>query len=103
MSKLLVSLMVVAASYLTIAGQSSVKTIDDGVLDKISLFVAALDNPTKLTVVMKPFDASAGNLGTGGKDGKETRQEEARTMQSEGPRVLAAKFLSLWARGESLD
>jgi Domain of unknown function (DUF4410) len=94
MSRVLVSLMVVAVTYPTIAAQSPVKTIDDGVLDKISLFVAALDNPAKLAVVMKPFDASAAELGTGGKDGKETRQEEARTMQNEGPRVLADRFVA---------
>jgi hypothetical protein len=92
MSRMLTSLFVVAMSYQTIGAQSPVKTIDDGVLDKISLFVAALENPTKLTVVMKPFDASAADLGTGGKDGKETRQEEARTMQNEGPKVLADRF-----------
>jgi Domain of unknown function (DUF4410) len=92
MSRMIISLLAVAMTCRTIGAQSPVKTIEDGVLDKISLFVAALDNPAKLTVVMKPFDASAADLGTGGKEGKETRQEEARTMQNEGPRVLAERF-----------
>jgi Domain of unknown function (DUF4410) len=92
MARMLTSLLVVAVSYPSIAVQPPVKTIEDGVLDKISLFVAALDNPMKLTVVIKPFDASAADLGTGGKEGKETRQEEARTMQNEGPKVLADRF-----------
>lgn len=74
------------------AGQAPIKTIDDGVLDHIELFVASLDHPADLTVVMKPFDASAADLGTGGKGGKEARQQEAKTMQDEGPRVLAERF-----------
>jgi hypothetical protein len=69
-----------------------VKTIEDGVLDKMVLFVETLDNPTAVAVVMRPFDASMADLGTGNKGGKETRQEEARTMQNEGPRVLAERF-----------
>jgi hypothetical protein len=83
--------LVVAAS---IAAQAPVKTIEEGVLDKIELHAAALDKPGELVVVMKPFDASAAELGTGGKDGKETRQQEAQTMQSEGPKVLAEKFVA---------
>ena len=69
-----------------------VRTIEDGVLDKMVLYVETLDNPTSVPVVMRPFDASMADLGTGDKGGKETRQEEARTMQSEGPRVLAERF-----------
>lgn len=72
--------------------QAPVRTIDGGALDKIALFVASLDHPAELTVVLKPFDASAADLGTGGKDGKETRQQEAKTMQNDGPRVLAERL-----------
>jgi hypothetical protein len=82
------------AMVLTAAGvpQAPVNTIEDGVLDRIELFVAALDAPAGRTVVVKAFDASAADLGTGGKEGKETRQEEAKTMQNEGPRVLAERL-----------
>ena len=45
-------------------------------------------------MVIKPFDASAADLGTGGKDGKDARQQEAKTMQNEGPRVLAERFVA---------
>jgi hypothetical protein len=79
--------------------QRPVKTIEDGALDKIQLLVASLDAPADLTVVMRPFDASAADLGTGSKDGKEARQQEARTMQSEGPRVLAERFVATLAKG----
>ncbi len=74
------------------AAGAPVKTIEDGVLDKMVLYVETLDNPTSVPVVMRPFDASMADLGTGNKGGKATRQEEARTMQSEGPRVLAERF-----------
>jgi hypothetical protein len=47
-----------------------------------------------LTVVVRPFDASTADLGTGGKDGKTARQEEARTMQEEGPRVLGDRLVA---------
>ena len=79
--------------------QSPVKTIEDGALDKIQLFVASLDSPTSLTVVIRPFDASAADLGTGNKDGKEARQQEAQTMQNEGPRVLAERFVATLTAG----
>jgi hypothetical protein len=79
--------------------QAPVKTIEDGALDRIELFVAALEDPVERIVVMKAFDATAANLGTGGKEGKETRQSEARTMQNEGPRVLAERFVSTLAKG----
>ena len=71
-----------------LGAQTPVKSIEDGALDHIQLFVAALDQGPSLTVVIKPFDASVADLGTGSKDGKDVRQEEAKTMQNEGPRVL---------------
>jgi len=78
----------------TAAGQAPVKTIEDGVLDKIQLFVASPGPKDTLTVVIKPFAASAADLGTGGTDGKDARQQEAKTMQNEGPRVLAEHFVT---------
>jgi hypothetical protein len=77
-----------------VGAQAPLKTIKDGALDNIQLFVAALERSQEVTVVLKPFDASAADLGTGGKTGKDARQEEAKTMQNEGPRVLAERFVS---------
>src|SRR3954452_18420199 len=74
--------------------QAPLKTIEDGALDVIELFVPSLDSPTDLTVLIRPFDATTADLGTGGKDGKESRQQEAKTMQSEAPRVLAERFVA---------
>ena len=80
------------------AAQKPVRTIEDGALDRIELFTGAIDHAGELAVVIEPFDASAADLGTGGKDGKETRQQEAQTMQNEGPRVLAESFVSALQR-----
>jgi hypothetical protein len=77
-----------------LGAQAPVKTIEDGALDNIQLFVPALEQSQGLTVVIRPFDASTADLGTGGKDGKDARQQEAKTMQNEGPRVLAERFLA---------
>lgn len=86
---------VVGAGLLSFAvAQAPVRVIEEGALDRIELFVQSIEAPPSTIVAMKPFDASLADLGTGGKDGKQTRQEEARTMQSEGPRVLAERFAS---------
>ena len=74
--------------------QAPIKSVEDGVLDRIDLFISSLDGATTREVVIKPFDASAADLGTGGKEGKDTRQQEAQTMQNEGPRVLAERFVA---------
>jgi hypothetical protein len=84
-----------------VGAQSPVRTIEDGVLDKIELFVASLEKPADLTIVIKPFDASGAELGTGGKDGKESRQQEAKTMQNEGPRVLADRLAATLTESKS--
>lgn len=73
--------------------QSPVKTIEDGVLDRIQLFVPKLE-AGESPVVILPFDASAADLGTGGKEGKDARKQEAQTMQNEGPRVLSERFVA---------
>ncbi|BCS34792.1 hypothetical protein TBR22_A40180 [Luteitalea sp. TBR-22] len=77
-----------------VSAQAPVRVVEDGVLDRIELFVAAPEGAAGATVAIAPFDTSATDLGTGGKDGKQARQEEARTMQSEGPRVLAERFVA---------
>ena len=98
MKPLIVPCMVLALSHV-IAGQSPMKTIEDGALDRIELFAGTLEAPAGLTVVIRPFDASTVDLGTGGKDGKEARQQEAQTMKNEGPRVLAERFAAALGPG----
>ncbi len=88
----LLAAVVLAAS--GVLAQEPVKKIEDGVLDRIELFAPSLENAKTLTVVIKPFDSSTADLGTGGNEGKQTRQEEAKTMQEEGPKVLASRFVA---------
>lgn len=95
----LLSASLVLAWMAAVTAQTPVTTIEDGVLDKIELHVAALEKPGQLVVVITPFDASAADLGTGGKDGKEARRQEAQTMQSEGPKVLAERFVATLQSG----
>ncbi|HET7221086.1 MAG TPA: hypothetical protein VFJ02_23690, partial [Vicinamibacterales bacterium] len=83
----------------SLSAQKPLKTIEEGALDRIDLYVASLERPAESIVVMKTFDASAADLGTGSKGGKETRQQEAQTMQNEGPRVLAERFVATLEKG----
>jgi hypothetical protein len=89
----------VVAAGVAVTADTPVKVIKEGVLDRIELFVPTLPGGADATVVIVPFDASKADLGTGGAEGKQTRQEEARTMQSEGPRVLAERFVSTLETG----
>jgi hypothetical protein len=83
----------------TVGGQVPFKVIEDGALDRIELFVPTIEQAQDLTMVIKPFDASTADLGTGGQDGKEARQQESKKMQSEGPRVLSERFVSALEKG----
>jgi hypothetical protein len=81
------------------AAQAPLRTIQDGALDRIELFVASIKGPAARVVIVKPFETSAADLGTGGNDGKEARQQEARTMKNEGPRVLAERLGATLEKG----
>jgi uncharacterized protein DUF4410 len=82
-----------------LAAQKPLKIIEDGALDRIDLFVASLERPAESVVAIKAFDAGAADLGTGGKEGKEARQQEAQTMKNEGPRVLSERFVATLEKG----
>ena len=82
-----------------LAAQKPLKTIEDGALDRIDLFVASLERPAESIVAIKAFDAGAADLGTGGAEGKDARQKEAQTMKNEGPRVLAERFVATLEKG----
>jgi len=77
-----------------VSAQAPARVIEEGVLDRIELYSTTLDNPGTAVVAIMAFDAAAADLGTGGKEGKQTRQEEAKTMQGEGPRVLSERFVT---------
>lgn len=66
--------------------------IKDGLLDTIRL---AADPPSgDETVVIRPFDSSKANLGTGGTGGKPKRVEAAKRIQQEGPGILSKAFVA---------
>jgi uncharacterized protein DUF4410 len=70
---------------------SPVKTIEDGVLDEIALY-AQQPGTTAATPVVIRFTATDSDLGTGGEGGKDKRREEAKTIQEQGPKMLADAF-----------
>ena len=82
---------VIALLPVTAQGQKPLRVIEGGVLDRIELFAKDLGPAPPGLVAIVPFDATKTDLGTGGQDGKQARQEEATTMQAEGPRVLAER------------
>jgi hypothetical protein len=77
-----------------VSAQAPGRVIEEGALDRIELFATTIDNPGTAVVAIVAFDAATADLGTGGKEGKQARQEEARTMQGEGPRVLSERFVA---------
>ena len=99
MRKVICGCVVLIVAGQALRAQTPLKTIEDGALDNIQLFVAALEQAPNLLVVIKPFDASAADLGTGGTSGKDARQQEAKTMQNEGPRVLGERFVATLEKG----
>ncbi len=85
---------VVSALSIVAMAQTVQQTIDDGILDHIELLQEKLLSASGSLVVVSPFDASGANLGTGGKDGKQARQDEAKLMQQQGPALLAETIAS---------
>ncbi len=67
-------------------GGKPVKTINGGVLDKIELFVDKA--PAASAVVIRPFSATDADITEGEK------KEETKTIQAEGPRMLAEQFVA---------
>jgi hypothetical protein len=71
-----------------------VRSIKDGVLDQIVLYVAALPADVSTIVAMRLFSGLDADLGTGGDGGKQDRKDEATTMKTEGPRLLGERFVA---------
>jgi len=61
--------------------------VEDGVLDWIRVEGAA--PPADAIVIVRPFDSSGADLGTGEEGGKAKRVEVARKFQEDGPAILA--------------
>src|SRR6266704_1034651 len=64
--------------------------IEDGILDDIRLKTATI--PSDAVVVIRPFSSEGADLGTGQAGGKDSRVEAAKTIQADGPKLLAESF-----------
>lgn len=72
------------------ASDKPVKKIEEGLLDSIELYVAALPAPGEHTIVVKPFATEKAELGTGSKkDDDKKAQGQAEQLQQDGPKFLA--------------
>jgi hypothetical protein len=68
-----------------LAAQSPVRTIEDGALDEIKLYVEKL--PSAAHVAIRPFSATDADLTEGAKDSEDTKK-----MQTEAPGMLSDSF-----------
>ncbi len=64
--------------------------IENGILDDIRLTTTTI--PSDAVVVIRPFSSAGADLGTGGEGGRESRVEAVKTLQAEGPKLLADAF-----------
>jgi Domain of unknown function (DUF4410) len=77
------------------ASDKPVKKIEEGLLDSIELYVAALPTPAEHTVVVKPFTTEKAELGTGSKkDDDKKAQGQAEQLQQDGPKFLAEALIA---------
>ena len=65
---------------------SPIRTVKGGILDEVKLYADKL--PPSTHVVIRPFSATDADIVKGDK------KEETKTMQSDGPRMLAERFVA---------
>ena len=65
---------------------SPIRTVKGGILDEVKLYADKL--PASTRVVIRPFSATDADIVKGDK------KEETKTMQSDGPRMLAERFVA---------
>src|SRR5215216_419587 len=86
----------IASGWPTVSGiaaqEQPLKTIREGVLDRIELFVDRPPRAADSVVTIKPFTTQGANLGTGA-TGTADAQKAARTMSTEAPKELEAAFM----------
>src|SRR6476469_8118594 len=92
------TLAMAAASTLALAQEQPLRTIRDGALDRIELFVEQPPLAAGSVVTIKPFTTDAANLGTG-VSGTQEQQQAAQTLRTEAPKELEAAFMKALASG----
>jgi hypothetical protein len=80
------------------AQEQPLKTIREGVLDRIELFVDRPPPAADSIVAIKPFTTEGASLGTGA-TGTADEQKAAKTMLVEAPKELEAAFMKALASG----
>lgn len=95
---LVATLAMAAASTLALAQEQPLRTIREGALDRIELFVEQPPQAAGSVVTIKPFTTDAANLGTGVSGTKE-QQQAAQTLRTEAPKELEAAFMKALASG----
>jgi Domain of unknown function (DUF4410) len=80
------------ASIAAVPQEQLLKTIREGVLDRIELFVDRPPRPADSIVAIKPFTTDSANLGTGVSGSKE-EQQAATTLKTDAPKEFEAAFM----------
>jgi hypothetical protein len=94
LSILLAKLSLAVLAVTVLVDDKPVKKIEEGLLDRIELYVATLPTPAEQTVIVRPFTSEKAELGTGNKEGDKDEQDEAKKMQTEGPKYLAEALIA---------
>jgi hypothetical protein len=80
------------------AQEQPLKTIREGVLDRIELFVDQPPRAADSVVTLKPFTTDTANLGTGA-TGSKDEQQAAQALRTDAPKELEAAFMKSLAEG----
>ena len=78
--------------------EQPLRTIREGVLDRIELFVDQPPRPGDSVVAIKPFTTDNANFGTA-VSGSKDEQQAARTLKADAPQELEAAFMKELASG----
>jgi hypothetical protein len=74
------------------------KTVREGMLDRIELFVESPPRPSESVVTIRPFATDAANLGTGA-TGSKDEQKAAQALRTDAPKELETAFMKALSSG----
>jgi hypothetical protein len=93
-----VSIALAIASTAALPQEQPVKTVREGILDRIELFVDQPPRPADVIVTIKPFTTDTANLGTGA-SGSKNEQSAAQELKTAAPKELEAAFIKAVSSG----
>jgi hypothetical protein len=94
----LVGLALALASTGALPQEQPLKSIREGVLDRIELFVDRPPRPAEVIVAIRPFTTDTANLGTGVSGSKE-EQQAVQTLKIDAPKQLEEAFMKALSSG----